>query len=107
MEAVSNGQRGAVVERAPDGLLDQSIHLGIHGRGRLIQDQYLREERTDQRQRTGQGRSHSDLSGSHLAPSQQRTGHAQQLTFPHREVFSILHHLRLQLQGQLGHLRGT
>lgn len=48
-----------------------------------------------------------DLPVSHLTPSQQSSGNAEQLSLSHREVLSVLHHLRVQLQGQLGHLMDT
>lgn len=44
VETVSDGQGGAVLTGAPDGLLDESIRLSIHGCCGLIQDQDLRPE---------------------------------------------------------------
>lgn len=55
----------------------------------------------------GGGGGRCDLPISHLTPSQQSSGNAEQLSLSHREVLSVLHHLRVQLQGQLGHLMDT
>lgn len=41
----------------------------------------------------------------HLAVAQQGPGHAEKLSFPHREVLSILCHLCLQWMRQLADLR--
>ncbi|MEQ2230355.1 hypothetical protein ILYODFUR_028436 [Ilyodon furcidens] len=56
MEAMSDGQRGAVLKRAPDGLLDQSICLSIHGCCGLIQNQHLDQNQPIKGQDTGTGK---------------------------------------------------
>lgn len=43
VEAVRNGQGGAILKRAPDGLLDQGVRLCIYGCCRFIKDQHLRD----------------------------------------------------------------
>lgn len=106
VEAMGDGQGGAVLERRPDGLLDQGVHLSIHGCCGLVQDQHLRPEPEDQSEdRTQEEGKEINLSVSHLALSQQSSGNTQKLSLSHREVVSILHYLRVQLQGQLRHLR--
>lgn len=55
----------------------------------------------------GGGGGRRDPPISHLTPSQQSSGDAEQLSLSHREILSVLHHLRVQLQGQLGHLMDT
>lgn len=41
VETVGDGQRGAVLKRRPDGLLDQSVRLRVHGGRCFVQDQNL------------------------------------------------------------------
>lgn len=43
----------------------------------------------------------------HLTLPQQSSRYTQKLPFSYREVLSILQHLRLQFQGQLGNLERT
>ena len=42
VEAVGDGQHGAVLKLGPDGGLDQSVGLQVHGRRGFVQDQDLR-----------------------------------------------------------------
>lgn len=41
----------------------------------------------------------------HLAVAQQGSGHTEKLSFPHREILSVLRHLRVQWMRQLADLR--
>lgn len=91
MEAVGDGQGGAVLKRRSDGLLDQSIRLRVHGCCRLVQDQNLRPEPTNQMtelraqpaNQIGGLTCLCDLSVSHLALSQQSSGDTQHLSLSH------------------------
>lgn len=98
VEAVGDGQGGAVLKRCPDGLLDQSVRLRVHGCCRLVQNQNLRPEPANQmtelrpqpyNQTTGSwggGLTRlclSDLSISHLALPQQSSGDTQHLSLSH------------------------
>ncbi len=68
VEAVSDGQGGAVLERTPDGLLDQSVRLCIHGCRSLVKDQNLRDQNRPIRQQNPEGRG---VKGFHVCLSDQ------------------------------------
>lgn len=62
VESVGDGQRGAVLERVPDRLLDQEVRLRVHGGRGLIQNQHLDQNRPIRGQHTGRQRDNGSVS---------------------------------------------